>query len=736
MKRMNKVNGSVDTRFSIHVEGEGGNSKSDEKNDRKSSSVHSSYSTDGFTPLDQKCKPDLFSQSPLCQARRSRSDISGLARFESPVGHSLDIRTTADKGFKIPPKPQGGESPKLMASTTRKSRVRTSRDSGNKGASGTRSLVSNTPSQIKSNHHLNNLMEYLNHVDSDTASQDRIIERMNHSTQPSTRVTSRNIRGSLGNSVAKDVFGGIKSKIDLLKSKLREKDAECIRLRSELKKKENDFSDSIAKAGLAKTAAIKAQKLEFEAALERNLGLSDRLLKDKEDLALQCTHLVEKARIAEERYEKLLDQAREKHKMNVINKQKQWAAAEKARRDRWERERTAQIKEMTIRGLEPEIKSILKKAKSDLKDAEDRNANALKIQKQEHKVRLDEAVLKAKEQTNRELNETFRKREEDLNRQIQNFRGESMVRWREEKAKLDALLFEEREKMQQVLLSERASMGEERFAAQENLRVTLEAERKKHENDKQDMRKKLSQIHKTEISKLREEKEKWQKAVLIKLNNQAKQREKVMVLKLKKQQQKELEVVIKKLSDHQIVKEKATSVQVKQVAQKYRSLIEEKEKIAKDWMSKGLQAQKRVSGLEDEISSLRSKLSRERLAKEEIKRECSQIRQQLSTSENSSHVEEKNLQKRLADLSGELKTVKEQKRAIREEMAKASKKQVTEIREMRQQLEANNRQEIERLHVMVRKAVAKKDEVIKKLTGKLKELEARNKELERALDDV
>lgn len=49
-----------------------------------------------------------------------------------------------------------------------------------------------------------------------------------------------------------------------------------------------------------------------------------------------------------------------------------WAIAEKQRKEKWVIEKTAEIKEVTVRGLEPEIEKIINKSKSDIKKLEDK----------------------------------------------------------------------------------------------------------------------------------------------------------------------------------------------------------------------------------------------------------------------------------------------------------------------------------------------------------------------------
>jgi 5-azacytidine-induced protein 1 len=48
-----------------------------------------------------------------------------------------------------------------------------------------------------------------------------------------------------------------------------------------------------------------------------------------------------------------------------------WVASEKVRREKWEREKIAEIRAQTVKGLEPEIQRIVERNKEELRKAND-----------------------------------------------------------------------------------------------------------------------------------------------------------------------------------------------------------------------------------------------------------------------------------------------------------------------------------------------------------------------------
>jgi 5-azacytidine-induced protein 1 len=49
-----------------------------------------------------------------------------------------------------------------------------------------------------------------------------------------------------------------------------------------------------------------------------------------------------------------------------------WVAGEKVRKEKWEKEKIAEIRAATVHGLEPEIERLVEKGKRDVRDAEER----------------------------------------------------------------------------------------------------------------------------------------------------------------------------------------------------------------------------------------------------------------------------------------------------------------------------------------------------------------------------
>lgn len=84
-----------------------------------------------------------------------------------------------------------------------------------------------------------------------------------------------------------------------------------------------------------------------------------------------------------------------------------WNVSEKQRREQWIKDKTKEIKEQTIRGLEPEVQRIIRKSKNDLtlKEEEyEQKLNKMRIQIQsEVELRLEDQKEYLRKKHNEEL---------------------------------------------------------------------------------------------------------------------------------------------------------------------------------------------------------------------------------------------------------------------------------------------------------------------------------------------
>lgn len=225
---------------------------------------------------------------------------------------------------------------------------------------------------------------------------------------------------------------------------------------------------------------LKDQKREFEAIIERNLQFIDQLVKDKKELNDQCTQLAEKFKELEETFSKQVLDLKEKHSRELKNSKEQWAAAEKLRKEKWVQEKTSEIKEITIRGLEPEIDRIMNKNKQEVKQMQQKHQEELIALREQLFQEYEEKMKAYKEKLARE-NEFELQRERDAAKQ----------RWQEALGDLERKNFEEQERIRKNYERQFEYLQEQRNKDLERAEERIQ---------------RLKEDHKREIERLKEEK--------------------------------------------------------------------------------------------------------------------------------------------------------------------------------------------------------------------------------------
>jgi 5-azacytidine-induced protein 1 len=116
---------------------------------------------------------------------------------------------------------------------------------------------------------------------------------------------------------------------------------------------------------------LEAAKAASEETISRHLEFIDRLLADKAELSKQCESLTSQMRSLEERYA-AGEAKREEAYAKELRKQKEvWASAEKAKREQWLADKTKEIKEATVRGLEPDIQRLVARHRDESRKIEE-----------------------------------------------------------------------------------------------------------------------------------------------------------------------------------------------------------------------------------------------------------------------------------------------------------------------------------------------------------------------------
>lgn len=220
---------------------------------------------------------------------------------------------------------------------------------------------------------------------------------------------------------------------------------------------------------------------------------------------------------------------------------------EKIKRDKWIQEKTKQIKDQTVKRLEPEIQNLIAQHKVQLRQLEEKYRQQLMKEKS---LLIDQHQQQLQAQADKHISERQKACEEERDFARSRYQKQlerDEMEFQQQKRKLTAEFDETKHNIIESMKLERKQSEFEfkKQVEQYKNQIDLDQENKIRMVD--EIRKK----HVVEINQLREkmqiEKEEWQGAYMRKIEEQVRIREKAFKEKLLKERDSEIEMVIQRL---------------------------------------------------------------------------------------------------------------------------------------------------------------------------------------------
>lgn len=244
---------------------------------------------------------------------------------------------------------------------------------------------------------------------------------------------------------------------------------------------------------------MQKQKTHYESGMERHLKLVDRLLTDKTELTKRCEFFNEELKAVERKFQMKIEELDERNSKELERQKKNWMAAERLRREAWEKDKVREIKEITIKGLQPEVERILAERKQERHRLEERHQEAMESQRRELTEAAQAQVRGTQERLAREQERAMDEEREAHRRKARDDFERFSTQLQEERARCAADILAERRRHEQALLQ--ASEGLEARISE-----ALSAERTKAEAALREALEKASSAelrHRGELSDLR-----------------------------------------------------------------------------------------------------------------------------------------------------------------------------------------------------------------------------------------
>ncbi|NWH64393.1 CP131 protein, partial [Geococcyx californianus] len=372
---------------------------------------------------------------------------------------------------------------------------------------------------------------------------------------------------------------------------------------------------------------LKLQREQHEAAIQRHLAFIDQLINDKKVLSEDCEAVVAGLKRVDQKYSKKITQMQEQHKLEIKKLKELMTATEKIRREKGIDEKTKKIKEITVKGLEPEIQKLITKHRQDIRK--------LKMLYEAELLQSDE---RATQRYNRQAEELQGKleREKELARQRceQQLEQEEQA-LQQQRRRLYAEVAEEKERLSQQAARQRAELEELRQQLEASSSAITRTLKEEYAKEKEE----LERRHQAEVKVLKDqlelEKQAWEANYVKKEEAWLLSWEQEMREEVRKERDREIELVIERLeADMSSAKEeceRAAENRIKRIRAKYEVELQELERSERKLQERCNELKGRLAELEGEVIRLQGLLKHKEQEAEEIQK----VRDQLAQERNS-----------------------------------------------------------------------------------------------------
>ncbi|XP_047465469.1 centrosomal protein of 131 kDa isoform X2 [Mugil cephalus] len=457
------------------------------------------------------------------------------------------------------------------------------------------------------------------------------------------------------------------------------------------------------------------QKEQYEATIQRHLTFIDQLISDKKALSERCEDVVGELKQVDQKYTKKMAQMQEQHELvwqilgplcEEIKKLKDlMSATEKIRREKWIDEKTKKIKEITVKGLEPEIQKLISKHKQELKKLRTLHEAELLQADERAAQRYVRQSEELRQQLEKEKEEQCQREKELAKQRYEKQLQEEELSLQQQRRRLYKEVAEEKERLAQLASRQRSELEDLRRQLEENSSLAGRALREELDKSREEQERR----HQVEMKALQErldiEKQTWEENYKKKEEAWLLSRERELKEELRRERDKEIELAIWTLEEETSKDkeecERAADNRVKRVREKYEAELAELERSEKTAVEKQQELRKQQMESEGELIRLQAALRQ----KEQEVEDVTQTRDKLADE-----------RRRLAEV---IRQEFAERLVVTEEENRRMKVEVSEVRaRLRLEVERVTREKEEELaevHQRVKAAILKKEETVNNL---------------------
>uniref|UniRef100_A0A8D2EWT5 Centrosomal protein 131 n=1 Tax=Theropithecus gelada TaxID=9565 RepID=A0A8D2EWT5_THEGE len=444
---------------------------------------------------------------------------------------------------------------------------------------------------------------------------------------------------------------------------------------------------------------LQRQREHYEATIQRHLAFIDQLIEDKKVLSEKCEAVVAELKQEDQRCTERVAQVQAQHELEIKKLKELMSATEKVRREKWISEKTKKIKEVTVRGLEPEIQKLIARHKQEVRRLKSLHEAELLQSDERASQRCLRQAEELREQLEREKEALGQQERERARQRFQQHLEQEQWALQQQRQRLYTEVAEERERLGQQAARQRAELEELRQQLEESSSALTRALRAEFEKGREEQERRHQMELKALKQQLELERQAWEAGCARKervspqeawlLNREQELREEI-----RKGRDKEIELVIHRLeADMALAKEeseKAAESRIKRLRDKYEAELSELE-----------QSERK---LQERCSELKGQLGE---AEGENLRLQGLVRQKERALEDTQAMNEQ--------LSSERSNLAQVIRQEFEDRLAASEEETREAKAELAALQARQQLELEEVHRRVKTALARKEEAVSSL---------------------
>ncbi|KAG7308441.1 hypothetical protein JYU34_005647 [Plutella xylostella] len=136
--------------------------------------------------------------------------------------------------------------------------------------------------------------------------------------------------------------------------------------------------------------SINKVKQDCEEAVKRHQTFIDQLINDKKTLNHRIEQLVDERRAMEEKWRRAAQTLEERHQLELRAQRDKMQAQQQVARQRWVRQKAEKIKELTVKGLEGELREMADRQQKEITDLKMAHAETLGRIQSKHSAALEE----------------------------------------------------------------------------------------------------------------------------------------------------------------------------------------------------------------------------------------------------------------------------------------------------------------------------------------------------------